>query len=61
MPERLLFSSTGNSHKSDAPSLLRSLFSQRLVFSSQGSDAQSGGRIAGEDLADADVAGEHLG
>jgi len=34
---------------------------QFSVVSFQGSDAQSGGRVAGEDLPDADVAGEHFG
>ena len=49
-----MFPGAGISHKSDAHSLLRSPFSQRL-------DAQPGGGVAGEDLADADVPGEHLG
>jgi len=49
-----MLSGTGNSQESDASSLLISPFSQ-------GSDTESSSGVAGEDLADADVAGEHLG
>jgi len=40
---------------------LISLFYQGPRFRGQGSDAEPGGGVASEDLADADVAGEHLG
>ena len=39
---------------------LRSPFSQRSVVGFQGSDAQPGGGVAGEVLADTDVSGQHL-
>src|SRR6202041_864112 len=39
----------------------RSPFSQGSVTSFQGSDAEPGGGVAGEDLPDPDVPGEHLG
>jgi hypothetical protein len=49
-----MFPGIGISHKSDAHSLLRSLFSRGL-------DTEPGSGIAGEDLPDPDVPGEHLG